>query len=100
MLLDYFFSDESVRILAEQARVLPPVTTDMSGFDVSSIVAWVAVQLATQDMGYNVDVLAPEAWNLANFDGAPAIWLGRKTVEEHMAELQSIWEEFYWADSQ
>lgn len=100
LFLEHFFTDESVQILMEEASILPPVTTDSSGFNIPPMVAWVTEQLATQKMGYDIDVLAPEAWNVANFENAPAIWLGRMTVEEHLADLQRIWEEDYWGTSE
>lgn len=45
-----------------------------------------------QQFGYNVDVLAPEAFNTAMQNGFQAMLSGDKTAEEMAAELQAAWE--------
>ena len=98
--LDYFFSPDAVKIFVEEAAYIPPLKLNASDYDIAPMTRWVFDQLAAGGMGYDVDTFAPQEFNQMCFDGMPAIWVGTKTTEQQMQDLQTIWEEKYWGDQQ
>jgi ABC-type glycerol-3-phosphate transport system substrate-binding protein len=93
--LDYLFSDEVVKIWVEQVGVIPPVKIDTSKLTLHPLQKFNIDELTKGGMGYNVDVLAPQAFNLMLYKGMPEVWDGKKAVEQQMADLQKIWKEGY-----
>jgi len=101
LFLDYLFSDEAVKIWIEAASRIPPVPVDTTQLNLLPLQAFVLNTLeqagtgqAEYALGWDVDLIVPEQFNTMLSDGWQAVWAGTKTVEEQMADLQQIWEEF------
>lgn len=69
--------------------VIPPYDVDTSTLDVSPLLAQTMDALATVQMGYNIDVLTPEAFNTAMLDGFQAVLAGDRTAAEQAAAMQA-----------
>ena len=87
--LDFLFDPANANIWAEQMNIVPPYAVDMSSFEVPALYSFAVEALATVPMGYNIDVITPEAFNTAMLDGFQAVLLGDKTPEQQAADLQA-----------
>jgi raffinose/stachyose/melibiose transport system substrate-binding protein len=98
-LIDHVFSQESVEKWVSRARFFVPVQFDASTLELSPLQGLVldTLQSAGQEggpqFGYNVDVLAPPAFNDMMTNGFQAMLAGDKTAEQQAADLQTAWEE-------
>ncbi len=92
-LLDFLASEEHGQWTVENLHTIPPQPVDTSGLEVSPLFAQVLENVAGLaeggDFGYNIDVLATEAFNEAMFDGMQAILTDQATPEEVSADLQA-----------
>jgi len=73
-----------------------PVQLDTATLDVSSLFKSIIDVLQSgiagdTEFGYNVDVLAPPAFNDAMSNGFQAMLSGDKTPEQMAADLQAAW---------
>lgn len=98
MLLAYLYSPETVTRWINEANLFMPVQVDLAAAEVSPLSLSVLETLQSgiageTEFGYNVDVLAPPAFNDMMLNGFPAILNGDKTPEEQAADLQAAWEE-------
>lgn len=96
-LLDYLFTAETAKRWVEEADLFVPIQVDVASLNVSPLSKLIIDTLQTgvtgeQTFGYNVDVLAPEAFNTAMSNGFQAMLSGDKTAEEMAAELEAAWE--------
>ena len=77
----------------ENLHTIPPMPIDTSGLEVSPLFAKVLADIGGLaeggDFGYNIDVLAGDAFNEAMFDGMQALFTGQATPEEVAANLQA-----------
>jgi raffinose/stachyose/melibiose transport system substrate-binding protein len=87
--LSFIFDPANAKYWAEQMNVVPPYAVDASGMDVPGLYKFALEALATVPMGYNIDVITPEAFNTAMLDGFQAVLLGDKTPEQQAADLQA-----------
>jgi raffinose/stachyose/melibiose transport system substrate-binding protein len=101
LFLDYLFSEEAVKIWIENASRIPPVPVDTDQLDLLPLQKFVVDTLeaagtgqADIALGWDVDLIVPEEFNTMLKDGWQAVYAGTKTVEEQMADLQEVWEEF------
>lgn len=98
-LVDFLFQPEAVTQWVSGARYFVPVDFDVSTVDVgpATVSIFEVLQNAGEEgapqFGYNIDVMAPPAFNEAMSNGFQAILTGGKTPEELAAELQAAWEE-------
>jgi raffinose/stachyose/melibiose transport system substrate-binding protein len=97
-LLQYLYSDEIVLRWVNEANIFMPVQLDLAQVQVSPLSTSILETLQSgiageTEFGYNVDVLAPPAFNDMMMNGFPAILNGDKTPEEQAADLQAAWEE-------
>jgi raffinose/stachyose/melibiose transport system substrate-binding protein len=93
-LLDFLASEEHGQWVVENLQTIPPRPVDTEGLDVDPLLAQVLDQVASlaeggSDLGYNIDVLMPENFNQAMFDGMQAVLTGQQTPEEVAASLQA-----------
>jgi raffinose/stachyose/melibiose transport system substrate-binding protein len=97
-LLDFLASEEHGQWTVENLQTIPPRPVDTEGLDVDPLLAQVLDQVSALsegggELGYNIDVLMPEAFNQAMWDGVQAILTGQATPEEVAASLQAAAEQ-------
>ncbi|WP_369253170.1 ABC transporter substrate-binding protein [Geodermatophilus amargosae] len=93
-LLDFLASEEHGQWTVENLQQIPPRPVDTTGLDVDPLLAQVLDQVSTLsegggELGYNIDVLMPEAFNDTMFDGVQAVLTGQSTPAEVAASLQA-----------
>ncbi len=100
LFLDFLFSDEAALIWIEQAGFIPPISVDTSDLELESLKGFVLDTLQAAGMGesdiqlgYNVDLVAPQTFNEMMRDGFQAVMAGIKTPEEQLEDLQRLWDE-------
>lgn len=92
-LVDFLASPEHGRWMVENLDVIPPFPVDTEGVDVSPLFAQGLedVEVFAEgegELGVNIDVLMPDAFNEAMFDGMQAVFSDQGTPEEVAATLQ------------
>ncbi len=87
--LNFLFDPANAKHWAETMNIVPPYAFDASGFNVPPLYSFALEALATVPMGYNIDVITPEAFNTVMLDGFQAVLLGDKTPEQQAADLQA-----------
>jgi raffinose/stachyose/melibiose transport system substrate-binding protein len=99
MFLDYLFSDEAVTMWIEGASRIPPVPADTESLALEPLQKFVIDTLEEAgsgegdiQLGWDVDLITPLAFNEMLSDGWQAVFAGTKTVEEQLADLQALWE--------
>lgn len=93
-LLDFLASEEHGRWTVENLQAIPPRPVDTTDLDIEPLLAQVLEEVSTLSegggqLGYNIDVLMPEAFNQAMFDGVQAVLTGQSTPAEVAAALQA-----------
>ena len=91
--LDFLYSQEAAKVWMEEGQVVLPMDVDTTGFNLPDLFLFAVKALATQEMGYNIDVLTPDNFNTMMGDGFQAVLLGEKTPEQQAADLQAAWEQ-------
>jgi raffinose/stachyose/melibiose transport system substrate-binding protein len=99
-LLDYLISQEVSERWVEVSRTFVPFEMDLENVEIGPLNKLIIETLQTAgdegvQFGYNVDVMAPPAFNEMMTNGFQAILTGGKTAEEQAADLQAAWEEAY-----
>jgi raffinose/stachyose/melibiose transport system substrate-binding protein len=97
-LLDFLASEEHGQWTVENLQTIPTRPVDTSGLEVDPLLAQVLDQVSSLsegggELGYNIDVLMPEAFNQAMFDGVQAVLTGQSTPEEVAESLQAAAEQ-------
>jgi raffinose/stachyose/melibiose transport system substrate-binding protein len=97
-LLDFLASEEHAQWTVENLQTIPPRPVDTSGLDVQPLLAQVLDQVSALaegggELGFNIDVRMPEAFNAAMEDGVQAVLTGQSTPEEVAASLQAASEQ-------
>ncbi|MBM7808484.1 raffinose/stachyose/melibiose transport system substrate-binding protein [Geodermatophilus bullaregiensis] len=93
-LLDFLASEEHGQWSVETLKTIPPRPVDTGGLEVDPLLTQVlddvsALSEGGGQLGYNIDVLMPEAFNEAMFDGVQAVLTGQSTPAEVAASLQA-----------
>jgi raffinose/stachyose/melibiose transport system substrate-binding protein len=93
-LLDFLASEEHARWTVENLKTIPPRPVDTAGLEVDPLLTQVLEDVSALSeggggLGYNIDVLMPEAFNQAMFDGVQAVLTGQSTPAEVAASLQA-----------
>jgi raffinose/stachyose/melibiose transport system substrate-binding protein len=96
--LDFLISPEAAKIWAEEGSVALPVTLDTGELNVSPLFKTVldvlnSASAGETQLGYNIDVLVPAAFNEVMQSGFQAVLAGDKTPEQQAADMQAAWEE-------
>jgi raffinose/stachyose/melibiose transport system substrate-binding protein len=97
MLLDYLFSDESVKTWLTKGRIIPPVVFDPAEAELTPLQSFAVetlqgVEQGATDLGFYIDTAAPEAFNAMMQDGFQAVLAKTKTPEQQLADLQEAWD--------
>lgn len=87
--LSYLFDPANAKTWMEQMLVIPPYQVDASAFQLSDLFKSAVSAIASQEMGYNIDVMTPDKFNTAMGDGFQAVLLGEKTPEQQAKDLQA-----------
>ncbi len=87
--LTFLYDPANAAFWVEQMSVIPPYDVDTSSLEVSPLLAQTMEALSTMQMGYNIDVLTPEAFNTAMLDGFQAVLAGDRTAAEQAAAMQA-----------
>ena len=93
--IDFLFSQDSVAKWLVEAKYFVPVQFDASAVDVDPVTAQIVAVLQSDSgaqFGYNIDVMAPPAFNDMMQNGFQAVLAGDKTAEQQAADLQAAWE--------
>lgn len=95
--LDFLISPEAARIWAEEGNVALPVTLDTSELNVTPLFKTIldvlnSASAGETQLGYNIDVLVPAAFNEVMQSGFQAVLAGDKTPEQQAADMQAAWE--------
>jgi raffinose/stachyose/melibiose transport system substrate-binding protein len=97
-LLHYLvFSEQRVREGLERFNEIPAFSVDTSGLVLSPLFESVLDDLKAADgpssFGYNIDVLAPQAFNTAMSDGFSDVLSGTKSPQRQAEALQAAYQE-------
>jgi raffinose/stachyose/melibiose transport system substrate-binding protein len=97
-LLDFLASEDHGRWTVENLKTIPPRPVDTEGLDVDPLLAQVLEDTAALAEGggelcHNIDVLMPEQFNEAMFDGVQAVLIGQSTPQEVAAALEAAAQE-------
>lgn len=87
--LTFLYDPANASYWVEQMSVIPPYDVDTSSLEVSPLLAQTMEALSSMQMGYNIDVLTPEAFNTAMLDGFQAVLAGDRTAAEQAAAMQA-----------
>jgi raffinose/stachyose/melibiose transport system substrate-binding protein len=96
--LDFLISPEAAKIWAEVGNIPLPVTLETSDLEVSPLFKTVldvlnSASAGETQLGYNIDVLVPAAFNEVMQSGFQAVLAGDKTPEQQAADMQAAWED-------
>ncbi|MFT4038150.1 MAG: extracellular solute-binding protein [Thermomicrobiales bacterium] len=97
-LIDFLFSQDAVEQWVGGAKYFVPVDFDVSSLDLDPTTQQIVGVLQSAgegdaQFGYNIDVMAPPAFNEMMQSGFQAVLAGDKTAEQQAADLQAAWEE-------
>ncbi len=95
--LDYLFSPEVVQRWVDEANYVIPAAFDIDALDVTPLQRDVLETLSRsiageEELGLNIDVLAPPAFNDVMLNGFQAMLAGNKTAEQQAADMQAAWD--------
>jgi raffinose/stachyose/melibiose transport system substrate-binding protein len=85
--LEFLFDPANASYWVEGMSVVPPYAVDTAGMEVAPLTSFAMDALATVPMGYNIDVLTPDAFNNTMKDGFQAVLGGDRTSAEQAAAL-------------
>lgn len=85
--LEFLFDPANASYWVEGMSVVPPYAVDTAGMEIAPLTAFAMEALATVPMGYNIDVLTPDAFNTTMLDGFQAVLGGDRTAAEQAAAL-------------
>ena len=96
--VDFLFNQDSVEQWLGEAKYFVPVEFDASALELDPVTAQIVTVLqeagdSGTQFGYNIDVMAPPAYNDMMQNGFQAVLNGDKTAEQQAADLQAAWEE-------
>jgi raffinose/stachyose/melibiose transport system substrate-binding protein len=100
--LDYLFSPDVAQQWVANAGFYVPMSVDTSGLDLPPLRQAILGELERAangeiELGYNIDVLAPQRFNDTLSNGIQSILAGDMTPEELAAELEAVWNESWVA---
>lgn len=93
--LDFLFSKETAKFWLEDMSRLPPIQLNPADYKIPELLAFTldVLQKDADKMGYNIDVLTPETFNMMMFDGFQEVLGGTKTPQQQADDLQKLMEE-------
>ena len=87
--LEFLFDPANASYWVEGMSVIPPYEVDTAGMEIQPLTGFAMEALATVPMGYNIDVLTPDAFNTVMLDGFQAVLGGDRSAAEQAAALQA-----------
>jgi raffinose/stachyose/melibiose transport system substrate-binding protein len=89
--LDYLYSPAVAKIWIEQLAIIPPINLNPADYQISELMKFTleAVVRDIDKAGYNIDVLTPDNFNTAMFDGFQEVLAGTKTAQQQADDLQA-----------
>lgn len=95
--VDFLFNQDSVEKWLGEAKYFVPVDFDASAVELDPVTTQIVEVLqaageSDAQFGYNIDVMAPPAFNDMMQNGFQAMLNGDKTAEQQAADLQAAWE--------
>jgi len=96
--LEYLYSPEVVQRWVGEGGFVVAAQFDIDAFEATpllrSILEIILASVAGEEqLGYSIDVLAPQSFNDAMQNGFQAMLAGDRTAEEQAAAMQAAWEE-------
>ncbi len=96
--LDYLISPEAAVLWVGKASYFLPVQVDTANLQLAPLFKSILETLGSAaageiSLGYNIDVLAPAAFNEAMQTGFQAVIAGDKSPEQQAADLQTAWQQ-------
>lgn len=85
--LEFLFDPANAKYWVEGMSVVPPYAVDTADMEVAPLTSFAMEALATVPMGYNIDVLTPDAFNTTMLDGFQAVLGGDRTPAEQAEAL-------------
>jgi raffinose/stachyose/melibiose transport system substrate-binding protein len=100
--LDYLFSPEVAQQWVADAGFYVPMSVDTEGLELPPLRQAILGELERAangeiELGYNIDVLAPQRFNDTLSNGIQSILAGDMTPEELAAEIEAAWNESWVA---
>jgi raffinose/stachyose/melibiose transport system substrate-binding protein len=99
LFLDHVFSEESALIWIQEGSRIPPVPVDSSKLNIKPLQKFVVDTLedagsgkGSMQLGWNVDLIVPEEFNLSMQTGLQELFAKQKDAKQQMDELQAIWD--------
>jgi raffinose/stachyose/melibiose transport system substrate-binding protein len=95
--LDYLFSPEAAQQWVGDAGFFVPMSVETSGLELSPLQTFILGELDKAargeiQFGYNIDVIAPSAFNDTMLNGFQQMLAGDKSAEQQAADLQAAWD--------
>lgn len=87
--LTFIYDPANAEYWVEQMSVIPPYSLEGLDVEMSPLLEETMAALSTEQMGVNIDVLTPEAFNTTMLDGFQGILGGEQTPEELATSLQA-----------
>jgi raffinose/stachyose/melibiose transport system substrate-binding protein len=100
--LEYLFSPEVGQQWVGNAGFFVPMSVDTSGLELTPLRQQILAELDRAangeiELGYNIDVLAPQRFNDTLSNGIQSVLAGDMTPEELAAAIEAAWNESYVA---
>jgi len=99
LFLDHVFSEESAKIWIEEGSRIPPVPVDTTNLNIKPLQKFVVDTLEEagsgkggMQLGWNVDLIVPEEFNMMLQTGLQDVFAKQKTAKQQMDDLQAIWD--------
>jgi raffinose/stachyose/melibiose transport system substrate-binding protein len=90
--ISFLFDPANAHFWVEDVNVIPPYAFDAGDLEVSNLLRFAIDAIGAVEMGYNIDVLTPDAFNTAMHDGFQAVLAGDRTAAEQATVLQAAME--------
>lgn len=93
--LDYVFSKDAAKVWLEGMSMIPPIQLNVKDYKISELLSFVLQQLQqnANTMSYNIDVLTPDNFNTAMFDGFQEVIGGTRTPADQAAAMEKAMQE-------
>jgi raffinose/stachyose/melibiose transport system substrate-binding protein len=95
--LDYLFSADALKVWISVAHFIPPAKVDTTGLSIPTLQKFAIDILQTEavkpnGMGYDIDLLVPDEFDVMLRTGFQGVYAGTKTMKQQLDDLQKIWE--------
>jgi raffinose/stachyose/melibiose transport system substrate-binding protein len=93
--LDYLMSKGAAGYWVEGLSKIPPIEVATADYDIPDLMGFAmdALKQNADSMGYNIDVLTPDNFNIMMFDGFQEVLAGTKTAQQQADDLEKAIQE-------